>query len=69
MTTRESAHFRLDCSGFCETGGLFKRLFGIHAEFRQYARSLTEIVRAEPRIVNRDGAIRILLQGDDGYDD
>ncbi len=35
----------------------------------EYARSLTEIVRAEPRIVNRDGAIRILLQGDDGYDD
>jgi hypothetical protein len=34
-----------------------------------YARSLREVVRVEPRIVTRDGEVRILMPGDDGYDD
>jgi 8-oxo-dGTP pyrophosphatase MutT (NUDIX family) len=39
------------------------------AEVLEHARSLSEIVRVEPRIVSRDGEIRILVPGDDGYDD
>jgi 8-oxo-dGTP pyrophosphatase MutT (NUDIX family) len=35
----------------------------------EYARTLKDIVRMEPRIVNRDGVMSILLPGDDGYDD
>ena len=31
-----------------------------------YAKSLSDIVRVEPRIVTRDGDVRILLPGDDG---
>ena len=38
-------------------------------EVLDYARALKDIVRLEPRIVNRDGEIAILLPGDDGYDD
>jgi len=34
-----------------------------------YAKSLSDIVRVEPRIVTRDGDVRILLPGDDGYSD
>jgi 8-oxo-dGTP pyrophosphatase MutT (NUDIX family) len=34
-----------------------------------YARSLENVVRVEPRIVTSDGEVRILLPGDDGYDD
>jgi 8-oxo-dGTP pyrophosphatase MutT (NUDIX family) len=33
-----------------------------------YARSLTNIPRIEPRIVTRDGQVSILLSGDDGYE-
>ena len=33
-----------------------------------YARSLSTIARIEPRIVQRDGAMAILVPGDDGYD-
>jgi hypothetical protein len=38
-------------------------------EVLDFARSLEDIVRVEPRIVTRDGELRILLPGDDGYDD
>jgi 8-oxo-dGTP pyrophosphatase MutT (NUDIX family) len=38
-------------------------------EVLDYARSLEDIVRVEPRIVNRNGEIQILLPGDVGYDD
>jgi len=34
-----------------------------------YAKSLSDIVRVEPRLVTRDGDVRILLPGDDGYGD
>jgi 8-oxo-dGTP pyrophosphatase MutT (NUDIX family) len=33
-----------------------------------YAKSLTNIVRVDPRIVTSAGEVRILLPGDDGYD-
>jgi 8-oxo-dGTP pyrophosphatase MutT (NUDIX family) len=35
----------------------------------EYARSLRGVVRVEPRIVTSDGEVRILMPGDDGYDD
>jgi 8-oxo-dGTP pyrophosphatase MutT (NUDIX family) len=35
----------------------------------EYARSLIDVVRVEPRIVTRGGEVRILLAGDDGYED
>jgi 8-oxo-dGTP pyrophosphatase MutT (NUDIX family) len=38
-------------------------------EVLSYARSLTDIVRIEPRIVTRQGDVQILLPGEDGYDD
>jgi 8-oxo-dGTP pyrophosphatase MutT (NUDIX family) len=38
-------------------------------EVLDYARALKDIVRFEPKIVNRDGEIAILLPGDDGYGD
>jgi 8-oxo-dGTP pyrophosphatase MutT (NUDIX family) len=38
-------------------------------EVLEYARSLDDIVRVEPRIVNRNGEMAILLPGDDGYAD
>jgi hypothetical protein len=34
-----------------------------------YARSLSDIARVEPRIVARNGEVQILLPGDVGYDD
>jgi len=34
-----------------------------------YARSLTNIPRIEPRIVMKDGEMTILMSGDDGYED
>jgi 8-oxo-dGTP pyrophosphatase MutT (NUDIX family) len=41
---------------------------GTSQEVLEYARSLENIVRVEPRIVTRDGEVQILLAGDDGYD-
>jgi 8-oxo-dGTP pyrophosphatase MutT (NUDIX family) len=38
-------------------------------EVLDYARTLEDIVRVEPRIMNREGEVAILLPGDDGYDD
>lgn len=35
----------------------------------EYAKSLEDVVRVEPRIVMRDADVQILLPGDDGYDD
>jgi 8-oxo-dGTP pyrophosphatase MutT (NUDIX family) len=34
-----------------------------------HARSRSDVVRVEPRIVTRDGEARLLMPGDDGYDD
>ncbi len=34
-----------------------------------YARSLDDVVRVEPKIVTSNGEVQILLPGDDGYDD
>jgi len=42
--------------------------FGSSLEVLEYARSLIDIVRVEPRVVMRDGQVQILLPGDDGYD-
>jgi 8-oxo-dGTP pyrophosphatase MutT (NUDIX family) len=42
--------------------------FNTADEVLAYARAL-DIVRVEPRIISRDGEVRILLSGDDGYDD
>jgi len=41
---------------------------GSSLEVLDYARSLTDVVRVEPRIVTRGGVVRILIPGDDGYD-
>jgi 8-oxo-dGTP pyrophosphatase MutT (NUDIX family) len=38
-------------------------------EVLDYARSLSDIARVEPRIVARNGEVQILLPGDVGYDD
>jgi 8-oxo-dGTP pyrophosphatase MutT (NUDIX family) len=38
-------------------------------EVLQYARSLEDVTRVEPRIVHRDGEVQILMPGDDGYAD
>lgn len=43
--------------------------FETSLEVLSYAKSLTDIVRTEPRIVTRNGEVQILLPGDDGYDD
>jgi 8-oxo-dGTP pyrophosphatase MutT (NUDIX family) len=43
--------------------------FSSSREVLDYARSLTDIPRIEPRIVTRDGRVSILMSGDDGYDD
>ena len=43
--------------------------FSTSHEVLDYAKSLRDIVRVEPRIVTRDGEVRILMPGDDGYDD
>ena len=43
--------------------------FRTSLEVLEYARSLTDIVLVEPRIVNRSGDVQILIEGDDGYDD
>lgn len=43
--------------------------FETSQEVLDYARSLEDVVRVEPRIVTNDGALRILLPGDVGYDD
>lgn len=43
--------------------------FGSSLEVLEYARSLIDIVRVEPRVVMRDGQVQILRPGDDGYDD
>jgi hypothetical protein len=32
-----------------------------------HAKALTSIERTEPRVVERDGRVEILLPGDDGY--
>jgi 8-oxo-dGTP pyrophosphatase MutT (NUDIX family) len=42
---------------------------GSSREVLDYAKSLDDIVRVEPRIVTRNGEVQILLPGDDGYDD
>jgi 8-oxo-dGTP pyrophosphatase MutT (NUDIX family) len=42
---------------------------GSSREVLDYAKSLDDIVRVEPRIVTRNGDVRILLPGNDGYDD
>jgi 8-oxo-dGTP pyrophosphatase MutT (NUDIX family) len=42
--------------------------FSTSDEVLNYARAL-DIVRVEPRMVSRDGEVRILLSDDDGYDD
>lgn len=43
--------------------------FSSSRDVLDYARSLTNIPRIEPRIVTRDGTTTILLTGDDGYED
>jgi 8-oxo-dGTP pyrophosphatase MutT (NUDIX family) len=43
--------------------------FGSSRDVLDYARSLVDIVLVESRIVTRNGEVRILLPGDDGYDD
>ncbi len=43
--------------------------FSTANEVLSYARSLTSIPRTEPRIVMHDGAVSILLPGDEGYED
>jgi 8-oxo-dGTP pyrophosphatase MutT (NUDIX family) len=37
-------------------------------EVIEYAQSLRDVVRVEPRIVTRNGEVRLLMPGDDGYD-
>jgi 8-oxo-dGTP pyrophosphatase MutT (NUDIX family) len=43
--------------------------FNSSHEVLEYARSLTAIVRVEPRIATRAGEVKILLPGDVGYED
>lgn len=43
--------------------------FSSSRDVLDYARSLTDIPRVEPRIVTRHGDVTILLSSDDGYDD
>jgi 8-oxo-dGTP pyrophosphatase MutT (NUDIX family) len=43
--------------------------FSSSRDVLDYARSLTNIPRIEPRIVVKDGEMTILLSGDDGYED
>jgi 8-oxo-dGTP pyrophosphatase MutT (NUDIX family) len=43
--------------------------FSSSREVLEFARSLREIPRVEPRIVTRDGRVAILMPEDDGYDD
>ena len=43
--------------------------FSTSQEVIDYARTLRDIVRVQPRIVSRDGEVRLLMPGDDGYDD
>jgi 8-oxo-dGTP pyrophosphatase MutT (NUDIX family) len=43
--------------------------FASSQEVLDYAKSLEDIVRVEPRIVTRENEIQILMPGDDGYDD
>ncbi len=43
--------------------------FRTSLEVLEYARSLRDIVRVEPRIVSREGEVSILLPGDEGYVD
>jgi 8-oxo-dGTP pyrophosphatase MutT (NUDIX family) len=43
--------------------------FSSSREVLDYARSLTDIPRIEPRMVMRDGNVSILLNGDEGYED
>jgi 8-oxo-dGTP pyrophosphatase MutT (NUDIX family) len=42
--------------------------FNMKEEVLEYARNL-DIIRVAPRIVSREGEVRILLSDDDGYDD
>jgi 8-oxo-dGTP pyrophosphatase MutT (NUDIX family) len=42
---------------------------GTAAEVLAHARSCSDIPRIEPRLVNRDGAMLVLIPGDDGFDD
>ena len=44
-------------------------LFATAGEVLAHATSLDAIPRIEPRIVDRDGAIAILIPGDEGFDD
>jgi len=37
-------------------------------EVLEYARTV-DVIRVEPRVISRDGEVRILLPSDDGYDD
>lgn len=43
--------------------------FSSSREVLEYARSLTDIPRVEPRFVMRDGQMSILISGDEGYED
>jgi 8-oxo-dGTP pyrophosphatase MutT (NUDIX family) len=43
--------------------------FSSASEVLGYANSLASIPRVEPRIVERDGKVTILIQGDEGFDD
>lgn len=43
--------------------------FATSHEVLEYANALVEIPRIEPRMVERDGAVAILVPGDDGYDE
>jgi 8-oxo-dGTP pyrophosphatase MutT (NUDIX family) len=43
--------------------------FTTSTEVLEYARSLTDIPCIEPRIVNSNGVVSILMPGDEGYDD
>lgn len=42
--------------------------FATSHDVLSYAKSLTSIVRVEPRIRSRSGQVEILMPGDDGYD-
>jgi 8-oxo-dGTP pyrophosphatase MutT (NUDIX family) len=43
--------------------------FTTSTDVLEYARSLADIPCIEPRIVNSDGVVSILMPGDEGYDD
>ncbi len=43
--------------------------FDTAQEVLDYANGLVDIPRIEPRIVDRDGSVVILVPGDEGYDE